>query len=273
MKIKNKEIWIIVISAIILISAFVFTARAASTLTGIMVFRDIPLTQDQYKSLGTETFSATFLLPGDGCTGFVNYCDFEYQTADMQSADIYRDGKIDDNDIYAMVAAYGCRPGLVPACWDQPVEQCYFVVNGRSFKDPTRDCKMDQSDINLITSKYAQTHNKALTADCENDDVCKADMNQDGVVNIYDSSLAGSLVGKPAESYPRLLQRKAEAEINGDSKVDLYDAVIVTTNYGKNAIIKRCPKKDITHVSGREYSISLQGIGTSWIQVAYQCPI
>jgi hypothetical protein len=271
MKIKDKEIWIIVISAIILISAFVFTARAASTLTGIMVFRDIPLTQDQYKSLGTETFSATFLLPSGSCIGFVNYCDFEYQTTDIKNADIYRDGKIDNYDIYAMVAAYDCKLG--DACWNQPVEQCYFVMNGRPFKDPTRDCKINQSDINLITSKYGLTHNKALTADCENDEVCKADMNQDGVVDIYDVSLAGSLVGKTADTYLRLLQSKAEADINGDGKVDIFDVAAVTINYGKNAIIKRCPTKDMIHDSGRKYSISLQGIGTSWIQVAYECPI
>ncbi|MHA1865445.1 MAG: hypothetical protein ACTSWZ_02970 [Candidatus Heimdallarchaeaceae archaeon] len=271
MKIKNKETWIILIVAIFLISSFAYTVRGATRLTGIIIFRDIPLTKENYKYFGTETISTSFYLPDDDCTGFVNYCSYVYVSEDISKADINKDGKIDDTDVAIISKAYGCKNG--ETCWNDPVEECFFTISGRKFKDPTRDCKMDSNDINLITNHYGETNDYALSPTCDNYEVCKADINQDGKVDVYDSTIANSKNGKTADLFERLSQHKSEADLDNDGDVDIYDAVKVTSNYGKEAIERRCSKESIGHIGGREYNINVSGIGISWVQVSYECSI
>jgi hypothetical protein len=286
MKLNNKEIWIILISAIVIISVFGNMVRGAKVITGITIFRDIPLTKEDYQYFGKEEFLTYFYLPDDGCTGFVNYCSYIYASENLSKADSNQDGKIDDADLISMVKAYGCNRDKAknPACtdsnsdgicdcWNQPVEECFFVISGREFRDPDRDCKMEQDDLDLITANFAKTHNLMKTVGCENNDICEADINQDGVVDILDATIAGVKYGAKAELYKRLLQKKSEADLNDDGYVNILDAVLMASNYGKEAIERRCSREPIKHTSGKEYEINVQGIGINWVQSAWQCPV
>ena len=262
--------WIILITAIILVSVFVYSVKGERYVTGVIVFRDIPLTKENYANMGTETFSNTFYLPGDSCSGFVTYCGYVYKSGVDSRADINKDGKIDDTDLAIMVKAYGCNKTR-DNCWDQPIEECFFTISGRRFKDPTRDCKMTQADSDLITNYYGQTHSYALSYNCDEYEICRADINQDGKVDIYDATIAGTKIGQTADLFVRLVQHKSEADLDGNGAVNLFDAIIVTTNYGKDAIERVCRKTSISHNTGREYGISVQGIGISWVHISYDC--
>lgn len=273
MKIENKEIWIILISAIVLVAAFGYRAFSASpnAISGIMIFRDIPLSKENYQYLGNEQFSTSIYLPKDNCDGFVNYCSYVYGSNALSQADVNDDGKIDETDIAIVVKAYGCRNG--DACWGKPIEECFFTISGRKFKDPTRDCKIDSTDAKLITDNYGKTDDYALDVNCDNYDVCKADINQDGKVDIYDLTIANSKNGQTADLFQRIAYGGSEADVNLDGTVSISDVVIVSGNFGRDAIERKCSRENIDHMSGREYSINVQGTGISWLQASYLCPI
>lgn len=277
MKIGNKEILIILISAIVLISAFVYKVNAAKNITGIMIFRDVTIGLQGYENMGFENWNSEFYLPARTCHGFVNYCSYVYTTTNMEKSDLNKDGKVDYNDVNAAVRSFNCNS--TNGCWNLPVEECYFVIDGRGFKDPTRDCQMNNDDINLITANMYKTHNLMLSPGCESDDICKSDINQDGKVDMRDMSIAIGKNGKTADSYKRLINRQSQADITGptagvpDSTINMRDIAFIIQSYGQTAIETRCSKVDISQVSDTLYRAIINGIGIDRIQLSYECTI
>jgi hypothetical protein len=270
MKFENKEILIILISAIVLISAFEYAVRAVPILTGVMIFRDIPLTQENYQYLGNEVFSADFYLPSTVCTGFVNYCSYVYSSDVNSKADINKDGKIDEIDATILQKSYGCAASD-SSCWNKPVEECFFIKNGRRFRDPTRDCKMDQDDAQLVSANMGNDP-YVNTGQCENNAVCRADINQDGSVDSLDAIIVSNFYGKSADSFERIAPHESVGDLNGDGTIDILDAIILSKSYGKAAIERKCNRSSITHTADREYGIYIEGVGITWVQASYQCP-
>ena len=269
MKIKNKEIWIILFAAIILVSAFIYKVKAIPVITGIMIDRDVVVYQDDYERFVNEHLTYPYYLPGTSCTGYTEYDSFVYKSDVNPKADINGDGKIDEIDAAVLSKAYGCNSTM--PCWNQPVEACWFGVAGRKFKDPTRDCKMDQDDENLITQHYGERHNLMGSPSCENSDVCKADINQDGVVDVIDAVIVSNKFNKPVDFFERIAPALSSADLNGNGVVDILDAIILSNYYGKTAIESKLIKVPLTHVSGYEYSVTIDGKGISRIRTVYKC--
>jgi len=276
MKIRNKEIWVILISAIIMASVLGYTVKAANrTVTVAMNFKDILITKDQYQKLGAETFSTDFLLPSENCDNpeytFVNYCSYVYKQGIDGRADINKDGKIDSNDLLVMKKAFDCNKNQT--CWSRPVEDCFFTISGRKFKDPTRDCKITIDDLNLIQNNFGKNDTNALSGACENDDICKSDVDQDGDVDIYDVTILSPRIGQTADSFERLVERASYLDLNGNNVIDLFDIMPIAINYGADAIEQRCSKTSVTHVSGRLYRLNIAGVGISSVMVIAQCAV
>ena len=272
MKINNRKIWIILISAIIMISVLGYFGRAARTVTGNIIFKDIAFTKENYKYLGTETFSYEPTLLSADCSGNFTYCSYVYKAGIDSRADINKDGKIDAGDLYVVAKAFDCKSGQT--CWSQPIEECFFTSSGRKFKDPTRDCKMDISDLNLIASVSATPTNPyRFSPSCNIYDVCKADINQDGIVDIYDISFAATNNGKSADLYERLAEKKSEADLNKDGIVDILDIALISTSFNNDAIERKCFQSQIVHKSGRTYAINIEGVGIAWVGASFACAV
>jgi hypothetical protein len=274
MKIKNKGITIILITAIIMVSAFGYAVEAR-IITGIVNNRDIPVTLEDYPYLGNEDFSANFYLPANTCTGYINFCKIVYVSDQAAAADVNKDGKIDETDAAILTKSYGCSSGQ--SCWNQPVEECFFTKMSagilRKFKDPTRDCKWNQADMDLITNNIGKTHNLQLTQACNTDPVCQSDVNQNGVVDILDAVLASDFNGKTADDFERIAQKQAVADLNHDGIIDMYDAILMSNSYGIVALKKDCSNNAMTYVSSGLYSVRANGTGINWIQTTYRCTV
>jgi hypothetical protein len=279
MKINNKQISVILISAFVLVLFYAFTVKAADMkVIGYMTtVSNIPPSIEEFQFLSNETHSEIIMLPDSDCTGIVNYCSYVYASGVNPSADINLDGKIDATDVLIVIHPKlyeKCTSGQ--ACWSQPLDQCFFTLAGRKFKDPTRDCKMDTSDQTLVNNNYDKPpHPNINSPNCENDDICKSDLNQDGKVDIYDVVLVSSFYGKNADNFERLVQSGSKANVNKDGTsaniIDINDVVVVTSNYGKKAVELRCLSYNLRHLTGNQYDYTVSGIGLYYIGVAYIC--
>jgi hypothetical protein len=275
MKINNKQVLtILFVAVVVLIAFYVYSVKGIITqgeVSGAMVLKDQKLTYADYEFLRDETFSNEIYLPSDSCEGVVNYCHYVYKSGVNASADINQDGKIDVTDGFILAESFGCKSGDTTDCWNQPVDVCFFVIGGRKFKDPTRDCKFNQSDMNLITASFGLKNSYMNKPGCESDDICKSDINQDGIVNAIDAVIAGIEFNKSADTFERLVDTKSKADINKDGFVNAIDAVLYGVNYGKEAIEQKCSSVPLAHIGGRKYSVSATGRGLYYTGVSYWC--
>jgi len=275
MKIDNKTIMIISVSALVLVSFYAYSVRSSINyaVTGDIVLRDQRYMRQEFGDINDETFSNVINLPASNCSGTVNYCAVVYKSGITASADINKDGKIDGTDAEILTKAYDCKSGQT--CWNQPIDQCYFTIGGRKFKDPTRDCKFDSSDQALISnvSVWGKTNTLIGKNGCDDDNVCKADINQDGTVNIIDAIITSNLLGKNADTFDRLVNTQSQADLNGDGSVDMLDAITFSNNYGKSAIEQKCFSNTLlVHISGNQYGVNIPTMKAPYhISVTYTC--
>lgn len=274
MGINNKQIAIILVSALVLVSVYAYLVKGMiviNYITGEFVLRDYRYMREEFSDINDETFSDIINLPTDNCVGTVNYCTIVYKSGINAAADVNGDGKIDGTDATILSKAFGCSSGQ--ACWTRPIDQCYFTLSGRKFKDPTRDCKWDLNDSKLISDNFNKNHALMGNPNCESSDICKADVNQDGVVDIIDAIISGNLFGKNADTFDRLANSQSQADLNGDGTVDILDAIIMGNNYGKSAIEQKCiGTTQLMHISGNQYGVNLPKMKASYhISVSYSC--
>jgi hypothetical protein len=255
-----------------LVSFYAYSVRSSivGVATGDIILRDQSYMRQEFVNINNEAFSNIINLPAGNCTGTVNYCAVVYKSGVNAKADMNGDGIIDVTDAEILDKAFGCQIGQT--CWNQPIEQCYFTLSGRKFKDPTRDCKFDSNDTALITDNMGNTDTLAGKSGCDDNDACKADINQDGVVNILDSIIASDLMGKNADTFVRLANSMSQADINGDGKVDMSDAILLGNNYNQNAIEQRCFNTPLTYISGNQYGVNIPTMKAPYyISVTYSC--
>jgi Ca2+-binding EF-hand superfamily protein len=275
MKIKNKKILITLVSALILISAiYVISVKGVVTageVSGYLILIDQKITYEDYAFLRDKKFYTIIYLPSENCEGVVNYCSYAYKEGVNSQADINNDGKIDITDLQVAAKAFGCDSGN--KCWSEPIEECFFEIKGRKFKDPTRDCKMDQSDLDLVSKYFGNTTNP-LDANCENDEKCRADMNKDGKIDLLDLVIVASKFNSTyADSFERVVEHKSRADMNNDSKIDISDLVIVAGSFGEEAIEQKCISSPIDQISGKKYAVSASGKGLYYAGVSYRCTL
>ena len=264
-----------------MISVLGYFGRAARTVTGNIMFKDIAFTKENYKYLGTETFSYEPTLLSADCSGNFTWCSYVYKTGIDSRADINKDGKINFEDLYVVAKAFDCKSGQT--CWSQPIEECFFTttVNNiidRKFTDPTRDCKMDVFDLNLIASVINNATGTPInpyrfSPNCGIYDVCKADINQDGSVDIFDTSFVAKRNGNSADLYERIAEKKSEADLNKDGIVDILDIALISTSFNNDAIERKCFQSQIVHKSGRTYAINIEGVGIAWVGTSFVCAV
>lgn len=273
MKIDNKTIIIISVSALVLVSFYAYSVRSSISyaVTGDIILRDQRYLGQEFGDINYETFSNVINLPSSSCTGTVNYCAVVYKDSSASTkADINGDGKVDSTDGEILSKAYGCKSGQT--CWTQPIEECYFTISGRQFGDPTRDCKFDSSDQALITANMGKTHTNMGKQACGSDPICEADINQDGTVDIMDAIIASNLMNKNADTFVRIANSKSQADINGNGEVDILDAITMSNSYGRAAVEQTCFNTPLVHTSGNQYGVNIPTIKSPYyISVTYTC--
>lgn len=268
---NNKTIGIIlIVSVLLIITVYGFLAKATTvtTVSGYLVLMDQQLPTDTCW-LEDKFFDSIIYLPSDTAEGQVTSCSFNFPTGIKERADITKDGRIDATDIYLFAEAYGCEQGQ--DCWNKTFnhEDCYFVNGCRLFKDPNRDCKIDDSDLKIVSDCWGNSTDPISSA-CENDKCCKADINKDGKVNLMDYSLLAYNYNKTASIYQnyRGLSYK-DADINGDGKINLQDYFTAALNYGYIADRWTCTNSPLKHLSGNQYEVTASGWNLGFVGVAY----
>lgn len=274
MKVKKKILLITLISALVLTSVYTYIAKGVITVgetSGYLILMDQKITSDDYAFLRNKTFSSIIYLPSENCEGTINYCSYGYKEGINSNADINNDGKIDLTDFYIVKKALPC--GSTQSCWNQPIEDCFFTIQGRKFKDPTRDCVMNQTDLDLVTDNLPAINSDPLSTNCDSIDVCKADVNKDGVVDVIDYAIVRYKFGQYADYFERYVEHKSQADVNKDGVVDALDYQLVKINIGEESVEQRCVSNPIIHISGKKYFVSASGPGLYYAGASYRCTL
>lgn len=277
MKIDNKGILItLAIVGIVLASVYTYSTKAVVTpgeVTGYIVTMDQKTAEGDYQPFTDKSFSTTIYLPRDNCEGVVNYCSWAYRDGVDTRADLNKDGVIDDTDIYIWSRAFGCTGD----CLNQPIEDCFFLISGRKFKDPSDDCYMNQTDLNIWSSSFGQTYTSILNFTSSN--AGKADVNKDYKVDMRDVAIIQSVWGEYANYFERYVEKASQIDLTGtttnvpDGRIDMRDVGIITANYGEKAVGGNCETTPLVHLTGKEYSASASGIGLYYVGISYSCTI
>ena len=203
-----------------------------TAVSGYLILMDQKVSQNDYQVLGMKDFSTIIYLPSSNAEGIVTSCSFVFPEGVNESADITKDGRIDYADLYLVAQAYGCTD--TQPCWNEAftMEQCYFTYSGRRFQDPSRDCYINDTDLNLVKEHYGETTNPS-SASCDLDEACRADVNKDG-------------------------------------KIDIMDVAIVAINYGYAATEQKCTTSDLENLGGNRYRVRARGRGLYYVGVSYR---
>ena len=218
---------------------------------------------------GEKIFTTTIYLPSANVQGSVTNCSFVFPPGVDKNADLNEDGRIDYVDLKLMVEAYGCSESK--ECWDQSLKviDCYFHHSNIRFKDPTLDCYINRSDMDIIKKYYGQTNSDPFSADCEMDEKCRADVNKDGVIDIFDLTMVASLNGEYAQEFSNTEITYKDADIDGNGIVDIFDIVRVASSFGMEADQQKCDMVPLEHISGNLYRVNVKGRGLFHVGVSY----
>lgn len=272
---KHKETLLVAVVGAVLLINFAYLGRAmmdtgAWTSGGYIIASDQKISETDYMSLRPRNFSTSIILKSDACTGIVTSCSFAYKSGVDASADItgpygVPDGRIDEYDLKLVAKGYGCD--ISQACWNNTVSDCFFIVNDREYSDPTGDCYVNQSDLNMISANFE----KSVSTSCTSGNDCASDVNHDGIVDVKDLSLMSKLYGQYADDYP-ILGHVSDGDLNKDGKIDVRDVSIVAKNIGEQAIESTCTNTALINNGGGEYIAKVDNvIALYYVGIAYKC--
>lgn len=267
---NDKNIWVILIaSAFIIISVFGYSVKAAAGqyVSGYMVLMDQKVSTSEYSVLGVKNFESIIYLPGESGEGIVTSCSFTFPSGVNEKADVTKDGRVDAVDIYLMSESFGCLS--TNSCWNEAfnLEECYFTYADRQFKDPNEDCKIDQTDINLVSACYGKTTNPyGKTSECY-----KEDVNKDGKVDGKDVAIVSKNLGNYADTFKdyRTIYKR-DLDLSDDGKIDGRDTSIVAKEYGQTATEQTCKTTPLEYVIGNQWRVRVSGRGLNYIGVSYR---
>jgi hypothetical protein len=270
---KDKHIWIsLITSVIVVIIVFSYLTKAATitnTVSGYLILMDQRVSSSDYGVLGIKNFESVVYLPSGNGKGTVTSCSFNFPSGIDGTADITKDGRIDAADVYISIMSFLCNKDNT--CWEKPfmIEECYFTYSDHQFKDPTRDCKIDMSDINLAINCF-QNKTSPFSTSCETNECCRADVNNDGIVDVADISIIATNNNTYASVYKNYgFVKRKNIDINNDGIVDVADISIIAENYGYAATEQTCKNDPLEHVSGNEWRVRTSGRGLYYIGVSY----
>jgi len=277
MKISNKQILIILISVVVIFSVYAYFVRALTVqhITGFITIKDDKTSTFDANWFETKSVKAVLHVPIGYTDGTVTVCGYGFPSGVNAKADITKDGKIDYIDLHLIGIAYGCDSGQ-SACWNTPfsVEECYFIYSNGVFKDPNRDCKIDSSDVNIVASCYGTNPSQPASSACESSTCCKADVNNDGKVDLLDYALVARYSGSYADLYKNYVNLKyKDADINGDGKVNLQDYMGAALLYGQKADQPNCITYAPTKLSEGKILVDATMPGLYYVAVGYTADI
>ena len=271
MKIDNKEALIILISAIIILSAFGYLVKAATYkyVSGYMILFDQTALLENKEM---NTYSNSLFLPSDNCEASAVGCSYVFSSDIDPKLDINKDGRIDYIDIKLVSSAFGCTEKLYTGapnpCWEEKVtvQECYFSYTGGFFKDPSGDCYINKTDIDMVASKFGKS------AAYGSSDY-SSDVNKDGIIDVMDIAIISGHYDKYADYFRSYVIKKKDADLNKDGIVDIVDISLVARDFGQVASIQGCVQTPITSMGGNKWKVSVSGIGLYHVGVSYRCQI
>jgi hypothetical protein len=223
--------------------------------------------QYEFITFTPESYSDTIYLSSGTCEGVVTACSFYFPSGVDAKYDVTKDGRIDSLDLKALAGSYGCQnDGSCNQMYT--FTDCYFTYKNRRFKDPNGDCVMNQTDVDLVKKYYGQT-----TSVCDSSELCNADINKDGKVDLYDLTLLAKKMNTTADEINTYAVRKGDSDFNGDGSVGISDLVLLANVYGSVANGQRCDTQSLVHLSGNKYQVSASGRGIYHVGVSYLCTI
>jgi len=267
-----KILSILALGIAILAFALNYFVKAANvaTISGYLILLDQKVSQDDYLFLGEREFSTIIYLPSSNGEGIVTYCIFTFPQGVNEKADILKDGVIDYADLYIATQSYGCQKDK--PCWDESfrVEKCYFIYSGRKFEDPSRDCYINETDLNMVKKNFGKTTNPR-DPNCDLDEVCRSDINRDGIVDIFDVAILAARFNQYANEFVNFgYIKKKDADINGDGIVDMLDVATIGINFGKSANQQKCMTTSLENLGNNKYRVSVKGRGIHYVGVSYK---
>jgi hypothetical protein len=276
---KNEKI-VLVLSVLLITSLslalnFSYMARGEEenkVISGYIILMDQE-PSPVYGIHGKNKFTSIIYLPSEYVEGSVTSCSFVFPSDVDPKTDLNEDGKIDCVDLKLIAKAYGCNE--TKDCWEETLRSidCYFYHSEQRFKDPTRDCYIDQSDVDLIKEYYGEENTESFSINCDEKEVCRADVNKDGSVDIYDLTLVSSMFGEYSQEILDTKIKYKDCDVNADGMIDIYDVVLVGNNFNAEANEQKCEETQLEHLSGNEYIVSVEGRGLYYIGVSYLATI
>lgn len=277
---KNQKILIILVSAFILVSVYTYSARGVLTPGeggGSIILMDKDVSSGDPSAYQNKILPVITYLRTENCEASVTYCSYAYEEGVNANADINKDGKIDLIDLRVVVRNFGISSSDSTK-WNAPVEDCYFDVGGRKFKDPSSvknypnvDCNITMADVDIFRNAFGSS---GISPYCEVSsltDACASDINKDGKVDMLDLAIMLSRFGEYADHFERYVEHASQGDIDGDGKIDMRDIGDVAANYGEDASHQTCQTKPLTHISGLKYGTDISGLGLYYAVVNYRC--
>lgn len=269
MKIDNKQITIILVSVAVISLFLVYFAKAVTYkyVSGYMVLLDQAALLENKEM---NTYSNSLFLPSDNCEGFAVGCSYIFSSDIDSTLDINKDGKIDYVDLKLVSGAFGCSEKLYTGapnpCWEEKVtvQECYFSYTGGFFKEPSGDCYINKTDIDMIAKYYGAANVPSSNS---------SDINKDGIIDMMDIAIVARSDGKYADYFRSYVIKKKDADLNKDGMVDMTDISRVARDFGQVANIQGCVQTPITSIGGNKWKVSVSGIGLYHVGVSYKCQV
>jgi hypothetical protein len=268
-KLSSYNLVVIVIAVVAFITVYSIAVKAAtySVISGYIILVDHAPTKD----LSPQAYSTYIYLPSSNCQAYATSCSYKYPEGIEPKADINNDGTIDALDFYLLGKAYGCNS--TQECWPQTfnVSECYFTFGDIRFKDPDGDCYINDTDIKIVSDCLSQT-TSPLSASCDLQKCCKADMDKDGKVDIHDFFLVSRFYKAYADTYVNLGHVKlSSADINRDGDIAIMDFYYLARGFGASATEKSCSSVPLIHIDANRWELKVEGRGIYHIGCSYSC--
>lgn len=276
MKIKNKQIVIILVSVAVLFSTVGYVVLGQDTyeVQGYRVLYD--QAPPAFSAISTDvtyrTYSTTIKLPSDVCSINSTVLSYGFSGTGIEKGDVNKDGKIDWVDLYIMTLAYQHASSGMDTPFTE--EKCFYVVGDQRFEDPTRDYNITADDLAFVNT-HRTTNSNPYSADCDSRDECKADVNKDGKVDLIDLILVAKRLSDPYPDFCMSFSdyKPRDADTNGDGTINVLDMIISASSFGAKANQQKITQATVQDLGSNTYSVSATGYNIYHVDLAYDCSV
>jgi hypothetical protein len=274
-KYKKFLITIVIIAiAFISVSSFVVKAATQTTVSGYIILIDRAPEQNIEK---VQNYNTHIFLPTTNCKAYATSCSYKFPEGVYPQADINKDGRVDFLDLLLFSKAWYCKKG--EDCWNNVIRysSCYFTVGDIRFKDPSGDCYMNQTDIDIFKKCWYQ-NTTPFDVKCDlpdpKYDCCRADLDKDGIVYVNDLFLLGKTLGSYADKIIDSGSVKvSDIDFDGDGIIYINELDRFGRSWGAIAKENYCETIPLIHISENEWELNVSGRGLYHVGCSYSCKI